>query len=169
MSRPLGSLWRCAVLLMPLWCAAPLSAADARADNSQAAVLQYQKLPRLNQAAASSGRAALLLLFGPDCRFCKQQARLMQQLQQQCPSVQLALIGVQGSKDELRQEIRQLQTSLPAFAVTAAFLRAIDGVDAVPTNLILDQEGRLLVKHRGMLDDNKLRRLKHGLLAPECQ
>ncbi len=92
----------------------------------------------------------------------------MQQLQQQCPSVQLALIGAQGSKDELRQEIRQLQTSLPAFAATATFLRAIEGVDAVPTNLILDQEGRLLVKHRGMLDDNKLRRLKHGLLAPEC-
>lgn len=129
----------------------------------------YQQLARLNQQASPQSGPALLLLFAPDCRYCKQQARRMAQLQAQCPAVRLALLGVQAARAELLQEVRQLKTPLPAYLVNPTFLRAIDGVQAVPTSLILDAEGRLLLKHRGMLGADQLNQLSQTLLAPDCQ
>jgi thiol-disulfide isomerase/thioredoxin len=129
----------------------------------------YQQLMALNQQPSSNSGPALLLLFAPDCRFCKQQARLMAQLQAQCPSVRLALLGVNASRADLLQEVRQLKTPLPAYLANPTFLRAIDGVQAVPTSLVLDADGRMLLKHRGMLDASQLTQLNQALLAPGCQ
>lgn len=129
----------------------------------------YQQLPALNQQSSGDGRGALLLLFAPDCRYCKQQARLMAQLKALCPELQMGLIGVQANRAELQQEVRQLQTPLPAFMASPAFLRAIDGVQAIPTSLIIDSDGQLLHKQRGMLGAVALQQLSNQLLAPNCQ
>lgn len=128
----------------------------------------YQQLSRLNLRPAEHAGPALLLLFGPDCRFCKQQARQMARLQAQCPAAQLALIGVYADRAGLQQEVRQLQTPLPAYLATPAFLRAIDGVQAVPTSLIVSSDGRLLHKQRGMLSATALSQLTDQLLVPGC-
>lgn len=152
--------------------AAPTGQAVAAGAASTAAAVSippYQQLPRLNQRAAPTGQPALLLLFAPDCRFCKQQARLMAALQQKCPAAQMALLGVQGERAALQQEVRQLQTPLPAFVASPALLRAIDGVQAVPTSLLVNADGTVLLKHRGMLNAQQLQLLSHQLLAPQCQ
>lgn len=150
----------------------PASAANTTAKPAEQplapAIAPYQQLPRLNQAPAQHGGPTLLLLFGADCRFCKQQARLMASLKTKCPQAQMALVGVQGERTELLQDLRQLQTPLPAFLASPAFLRAIDGVQAVPTSLLLNRDGTLLLKHRGMLDAAQMQLINQQLLAPGC-
>jgi hypothetical protein len=91
----------------------------------------------------------------------------MAQLNARCPELAMALVGVLGDLAALQQEVRQLQTPLPAFLADTAFLRIIDGVAAVPMSLLLDAEGKLLLKHRGMLDPQQLM-LSQQLLAPQC-
>jgi thiol-disulfide isomerase/thioredoxin len=131
-------------------------------------VISLAQLPRLNTADIHLKQRTMVLLFTPQCNYCKQQLRHMEQLKMKCPTAQMALVGVQANKFELQSEIRRLTTDLPAFIATAAFLRAIQGFAAVPTSLFFDADGRLLLKHRGMLTHTQLSETALPFLAPSC-
>jgi thiol-disulfide isomerase/thioredoxin len=149
--------------------ASHLTAAQVTTAQEWVQIPPYQKLTPLNHITAKASQPTLLLAFAPQCKYCKAQMRVMQQLHQQCPDAAMALIGVQAATSELRHEIRRLQPQLPAFVADTAFLRAIDGIAAVPTSLLLDSQNRLVLKHRGMLQQEDLQRIVQEWLAPSCQ
>lgn len=131
-------------------------------------VISLLQLPRLNADNIHARQRTMVLLFTPQCSYCKQQLRDMEQLKIKCPTAQMALVGVQADKSALQSEIRRLTPNLPAFMATAAFLRATQGFAAVPTTLFFDADNRLLLKHRGMLTSTQLREIALPFLAPGC-
>lgn len=114
------------------------------------------ELPVLNQIQFQPNKRTLILLFTPECRYCKQQAILMASLKREYPSAQMVMVGVNASKTELAREVNRLALPLSAFIATPAFLRKIGGVQAVPTSLFLDENHSVLLKHRGALNLTQL-------------
>lgn len=136
-------------------------------------------LSALSLKTLPSGKRSLLLpdnhlptiamIYQPDCSWCKQQGKWLSKVKSNCEhGVNLRLIGNNGSFRELKRELMYFDKSLPAFHASKKFLRAIGGVEASPTTLFFDKQGRLLAKKRGYIQPDLLITALAQLTEQQC-
>jgi len=117
----------------------------------------------------SSKRSTLVMIYQPDCTWCKKQGQFLAQAHKLCPdTVNIALIGAMGSTRQLKQELRHYSSAFPAYLADRKFLRHIN-YQASPTTLIINNQGEVLANQRGFVTSDKLSKAFHILTQGHCQ
>jgi thioredoxin-related protein len=105
----------------------------------------------------SNGLVTVAMIYQPDCSWCKKQGKLLERAFKQCKkSMNIVLVGTKGNSRQLRKELKHYHDGIPAFIADRKFLRSIGGYQASPTTLIYNDEGKLIVKKRGFIPEQKL-------------
>jgi len=106
---------------------------------------------------SANGLVTVAMIYQPDCSWCKKQGKILERAFKQCKkSINIALVGTKGNTRQLRKELKHYHEDIPAFIASRKFLRDIGGYQASPTTLIYNEEGKLIVKKRGFIPDQKL-------------
>ncbi|WP_143764287.1 TlpA family protein disulfide reductase [Cognaticolwellia mytili] len=114
--------------------------------------------------------ATVTMIFQPECSWCKKQGITMAKVFEQCnDSINVALIGANGNRRQLKQTLKNYHNAIPAFIADSKFLRSIGGYQASPTTLIYDGSGELLLKKRGYVAEDKLRSALQILSQGACK
>ncbi len=122
------------------------------------------------QLVANTNVASVVMIFQPDCAWCKKQGKLLASVKSQCQQrVNLSLLGYKGSTAALKRELKHFDKSLPAYKARQSFLRQIGGVKASPTTLFYDKQGQLLAKKRGYITPEVLQAALSQLTEQQCQ
>mgnify|MGYP001947324227 FL=1 len=117
-----------------------------------------------------SNLATITMIFQPNCSWCKKQGITMAKVFEQCHnSINVALIGANGNRRQLKQTLKHYHHAIPAFIANSKFLRSIGGYQASPTTLIYDTKGELIVKKRGYIGEEQLRSALQILSEGACQ
>jgi thioredoxin-related protein len=105
----------------------------------------------------ANGLVTVAMIYQPDCSWCKKQGKILERAFNQCKkSMNIALVGTKGNTRQLRKELKHYHDDIPAFIADRKFLRDIGGYQASPTTLIYNEEGKLIVKKRGFIPEQKL-------------
>ena len=121
------------------------------------ASLDQLELPSLTDKSVVSmadfrGKILLLSFFEPDCSWCHRQMKVFNQVQAQCSEkLQPLSVGIRGTDQKLRPELRRARVRYPAARSTAALLNLTGEIPATPWTLIMDPQGKLLGTWRGYL------------------
>lgn len=100
--------------------------------------------------AGLKGSWTLLSFFEPECRWCFRQMKVFNQLSSLCDqSLKMLAIGINGSNQQLRQELRKAKTVFPGLKATPAFRHAFGPVTVTPWTLIVDPHGETIATIRG--------------------
>jgi len=122
-----------------------------------------------NQSASLEqyrGKTLLLSLFEPDCGWCYRQMKTLNRISRECHShLQPISIGINGSAQRLRRELRKAKVSYPALAASQKWLAKLDGVAATPWTLVVDTEGQIVTTLRGYKPYEELQKLFPSLCA----
>ncbi len=121
------------------------------------ASLDQLQLPSLTDKTMISmadfrGKVLLLSFFEPDCPWCYRQMKVFNQIQEQCSEqLQPLSVGIHGTDQKLKPELRRAKVTYPAVRGTPPLLELVGEVPATPWTLILGPEGQLLGTWRGYL------------------
>lgn len=118
------------------------------AENNSAAQIQT--------LANYQGKPLLTAFFMPNCRWCQRQHKVLKKIQHSCPTVQTVMLGVQGSKQKLRHELKREKNTFPAFLANNNIIQAIGAQSPVPMMLIFNSQGALAFKTVGYTPEKKL-------------
>lgn len=114
--------------------------------------------------------AAVVMIYQPDCSWCKKQGEVLAKAFEQChSSIAIALIGTKGKARQLRKELKHYHHDIPAYQANRQFLRSIGGYQASPTTLIYNNQGVLIAKKRGFISKEKLTKAFSMLTNGQCQ
>lgn len=108
---------------------------------------------------AYRGKALLTAFFMPNCRWCQRQHRVLKKVQRSCPHFQPVMLGVQGSKQKLRHELKREKNTFPAFLANKNIVNAIGAQSPVPLMLVFNKQGELAFKTIGYTPEEKLKSL----------
>ena len=112
---------------------------------------------RANPDIEVNGLVTVAMIYQPDCSWCKKQGKILERAFKQCQnSMNIVLVGTKGNTRQLRKELKHYHDDIPAFIADRKFLRDIGGYQASPTTLIYNDEGKLIVKKRGFIPEEKL-------------
>ena len=146
--------------------------------NINAQSIYQEKMLRLNADNNSAsqietltnyqGKTLLTSFFMPDCRWCQRQHKVLKKMQVSCPNLQTVMLGVQGSKQKLRHELKREKNTFPAFLANKNIINAIGSQSPVPMMLIFDNHGKLAFKTIGYTPENKLRTLLNKYKIKIC-
>jgi len=153
------------ILLLTCLCLPVLSVSTSvKAQN-----IYQEKMLRLNAENNSAatvetlanyqGKTLLTSFFMPNCRWCQRQHKVLKKMQNTCPNLQTVMLGVQGSKQKLRHELKREKNSFPAFLANKNIINAIGPQSPVPMMLIFDSQGQLAFKTIGYTPEEKLKTL----------
>ena len=137
--------------------------AMVRLDSKDAPGVQVETL------APYSGRPMLVSFFMPKCRWCQRQHKTLKQMQANCPSLQPVMLGVQGSKRHLKQELKREKNTFPAYIASPAIVKAIGAKSPVPMMLMFNGQGQLVFKTQGYTPQEKLAKLFYETGLDICQ
>lgn len=139
---------------------------------SQSLVEKYHLKPLVaHQAplANTQGRFTIAMVFQPDCPWCKKQASWLNNAQAQCSDkLNIVLLGNNGSNRELKRELKHYHSDIPAYKPNRKLFVAVGGIEASPTTLVFDAEGKLLAKRRGYTDSDTLSVVASQLTQGSC-
>jgi len=102
------------------------------------------------------GSPLITAFFMPNCRWCQRQHKVLKKIQHSCPQIQTVMLGVQGSKQKLRQELIREKNTFPAYLANNNIVQAIGADSPVPMLLFFDQQGELAFKTVGYIREKKL-------------
>ncbi len=123
----------------------------------------------LTLPAAHTQVATIAMIFQPDCPWCKKQGKSLAELSHRCGhTLNLSLIGTKGDARQLKRELRHFADEIPALAADSQFLRLAGGIEASPTTLFFDAQGKLLLKKRGYIDEAALNQAATALTQGQC-
>ncbi len=105
------------------------------------------------------GKTLLTSFFMPNCRWCQRQHKVLKKLQGNCPKLHTVMLGVQGSKQKLRHELKRKKNTFPAFLANKNIIKAVGSKSPVPMMLIFDNQGQLAFKTVGFTPEEKLKTL----------
>ena len=106
---------------------------------------------------AGDDLATLVMIYQPDCSWCKKQGKTLSVAFEQCRgSMNIALVGTKGNARKLKKELKHYHKHIPAFMADRKFLREIGGYQASPTTLVFNAQGELVMKKRGFIAQEKL-------------
>ncbi|WP_170308246.1 thioredoxin fold domain-containing protein [Parashewanella tropica] len=118
---------------------------------------------------AQAGKLSVIMLFQPQCSWCKKQAQQLTQLQQRCQhQFHISLVGTNGSKRQLKRSLKHYDDELLAAKASKVFLRKIGGFKASPTTIFYDQNGNEVAKRRGYIQLDKFKNAIKLLSKGEC-
>lgn len=112
---------------------------------------------QIQTLAGYRGHDTLLLFFEPQCRWCARQAKVLQQLKQQCPNLKQVAMGINGNLPALRQALFSLGISSRGFKPDPAMLVQLGGIPATPVMLVMNAQGQLVSGFRGFVPLAKLK------------
>lgn len=118
---------------------------------------------------AYSGNPMLMSFFMPNCRWCQRQHRELIKLQAQCPTIQPIMLGVQGSKLKLKQELKREKNTFPAYIANKNIIKAIGAKSPVPMMILFDKFGEVVLKTVGFTPIEKLTKLFSDNQLMVCQ
>ncbi|MBR9729111.1 TlpA family protein disulfide reductase [Shewanella intestini] len=119
--------------------------------------------------AYQDNKPTVLMIFQPGCPWCKKQGHIIEKLQQACgDKIHFNLVGDNGSKQQLKRELRHFSKQLESLQSSNLFIRQSGGVKGYPTTLVIDNQGHIVAKHRGFTSQKLLRRLTNELSHGEC-
>lgn len=95
------------------------------------------------------GKPLITAFFMPNCRWCQRQHKVLKKIQHSCPQVQTVMLGVQGSKQKLRQELTREKNTFPAYIANNNIVQAIGAQSPIPMMLFFNQQGELVFKTVG--------------------
>lgn len=90
------------------------------------------------------GSRALITFFKPECTPCRKQLEALSCVQEKQPSYQVISIGIQGSREEIRNEVRPLSLSYPILIAHAKLREELQAIQTTPLTLILEKDGSLI-------------------------
>ena len=123
------------------------------------------QLPSLkNQAtmsmAAFHGKVVLLSFFEPNCPWCYRQMKVFNQIQSECDEILQPLsVGIHGTNQKLRSELRRAKVQYPAVRSTPTLIQLTGEINATPWTLIFKPKGQLLVTRRGYMKFEQIQAL----------
>lgn len=123
--------------------------------------------PAIHSLTMYEGKPLVMVFFQPDCNWCARQVRVINSLRKQCNFEAIA-VGTGGTRMELREELRQLRPTFPAYQASPELIRAMGGVDATPVMLLGDADGHFLNWSRGYLADKELTSLLQATGQIDC-
>ncbi|WP_394203706.1 TlpA family protein disulfide reductase [Shewanella waksmanii] len=116
-----------------------------------------------------SDKSTILMFFQPDCPWCKKQAKVMAELQHQCEKhIGFTLVGDKGSRTQLKRELRHFDDQMTAKQSSKKFARSSGGIIGYPTTLVIDNQGNIVAKKRGMVGKELLYQLASELSGGTC-
>ncbi|RLV59899.1 hypothetical protein D5018_09450 [Parashewanella curva] len=119
---------------------------------------------------AQPGKLSVVMLFQPECSWCKKQAQQLTQLKQQCQQqFHISLIGTNGSKRQLKRSLKYYDKGLQAAIASKVFLRKIGGFKASPTTIFYDETGNKVAKRRGYIQPDKFKNAIKLLSKGRCK
>jgi thioredoxin-related protein len=121
------------------------------ADNNSASQVQTLK--------NYQGAPLLTAFFMPNCPWCQRQHKILKRIQHQCPEIQTVMLGVQGSKQNLRHELKREKNTFPAFLANNNIIQAVGADSPVPMMLLFNSEGTLIFKTVGYTKQDELTKL----------
>ena len=144
--------------------------ADEPADGGAPSLLAYSlrdlHSAEVHDLARYRGAPTLVLLFEPECAWCRRQVAVLNDLGD---CVQRVAIGVDGGRRRLIEALHNMKPSFPAYQASAAFVRDLGGSPPTPQLLLADAEGRYVTHLRGYQDREALTRaLADWNLAVGC-
>ena len=124
----------------------------------------------VQQSSETKGKVAIAMVYQPDCKWCKKQGLWLAKANAQCSeSIDIVLIGNNGSKRQLKRELKHFAGDIPAFLANRKLLTALGGIEASPTTLVFDSAGQLLAKRRGYVDNQQLSDVAHIVSQGACE
>lgn len=162
--RALPMLWRAlwiAVFAVPL----PTSA--------EVDILDYRLRDLLSSDAMEldliRGGVSVLMFFEPDCPYCFRQARVLNELQRECPDLEPVAIGLNGDRRALQKEAARMRAEFPVLEIDERLQRDIGKVEATPLMLVGDRSGMLVTWLRGLQSARVLRGIVERVDPTVCR
>jgi thioredoxin-related protein len=116
-------------------------------------------LAAMQTLANYKGAPLITAFFMPNCRWCQRQHKVLKKIQHNCPQIQTVMLGVQGSKQKLRHELKREKNTFPAYVANNTIIQAVGADSPVPMMLFFSQQGELVFKTVGYTKQDKLTKL----------
>lgn len=160
-----------AVLFVWLVVGGPGAAADA--DDVRPSILDFElrslEAPESHRLQRYEGRPVALVIFEPDCTWCRRQVQALNAMQAQCGAGFGAIaVGVNGNRRSLQLELRSVRPDFPAYQASPAFVAAVGGVTGTPVTLLGDANGRFVTWLRGYAPPERLAEALQSAGAGDC-
>jgi len=131
--------------------------ASSKISSHQMKLLQKVGKTSLSQL---SSKAKVVVIYQPECHWCKKQIADLVQLQHQCRgSFDTVLVGARSNQFKLKSELRYFEGDFPALLANRQFLRDIGGVKATPVSLFFNEKNVLIGKKQGYLPEEQMRKI----------
>jgi len=114
------------------------------------------------------GSALLTSFFMPNCRWCQRQHKVLKNIQKTCPKLKTVMLGVQGSKQKLKMELKREKNTFPAYLASRNIINAIGSKSPIPMMLIFNAKGDLAFKTVGYTSEDKLVKLLNTYQLQVC-
>ena len=112
------------------------------------------------ESSELKGRVVLVNFWSTGCLPCRRELPHLQALQERLGPEGLSVIGVvvdRGDPAAIREFVESRGLSYPVGLVTDSVIGSLGPVEAVPTTLVLDREGRLVQRLVGYQPEGALR------------
>lgn len=107
-----------------------------------------------------NGKVVLLSFFEPDCPWCYRQMKVFNQIQSECNErLQPLSVGIHGTDQKLKSELRRAKVQYPAVRGTPALIQLTGEINATPWTLIFGSKRQLLVTWRGYMKFEQIQAL----------
>ncbi len=112
--------------------------------------LKSLQAPETTSLSQFHNKSLVVSFFEPDCPWCYRQILMLNDVQQRCSDqLQVILIGTQGTRQQLQNELRRSKTLLPAFASSSALLQLTGPIRATPVTFIFNGQGVKVAELKG--------------------
>jgi hypothetical protein len=115
------------------------------------------------------GGVSVLLFFEPGCPYCFRQARVLNELQRECPDLHPVAIGMNGDRRALQNEATRMRAEFPVLEIDERLRHDIGKVDGTPLMLVGNRSGMLVTWLRGLQSVDTLRALLERVDATVCK
>lgn len=102
------------------------------------------------------GHSSLWLIFQPECRWCRPQAKSIRSAQISC-NIQALAVGTGAGRRRLQQELTHLNPSFPAVEANSQLKTELGQPIPSPLTLAIHEDGSIAGIIRGYLPPNALR------------
>jgi len=145
--------------ILLLYCLSPLAFANSESIYQQSLLrlnAENQSASTVQTLANYQGKPLLAAFFMPNCRWCQRQHKVLKKIQHSCPAIQTIMLGVQGSKQKLRHELKREKNTFPAYLANNNIIQAVGAKSPVPMMLFFNRKGSLIFKMVGYTPEKKL-------------
>jgi thiol-disulfide isomerase/thioredoxin len=115
------------------------------------------------------GGVTIIMFFEPGCPYCFRQARVLNQLQRECPALNPVAVGLNGDRRALQKEAGRMRAEFPVLEIDERLQRDIGKIEATPLMLVGDRSGMLVTWLHGLQSAAVLRSLIERVDSTACR